>query len=496
MIESSILMSLVLKCLTFCQKKYQESLVSHGVNKLLHMLTNLLEGSRILSYFSLDFKASIAKENGLILGYFSHAGQWMKDVFAKRVVPSLEASLIVGLIDRLDIHLIMGTGLIGTMLIFPTTLSVAVAIGVIVSYVYMYLRGNLSHLNESIVFKLLGAYVVFILLNTITGLKGSDATLIGLIYGSYLVAAWTIGKCIKDEKHLIWLLRMMMVMTLVACLYGVYQYLIGVEVDPAWVDEELFDTMQTRIYSFFGNPNVFGIFLVLMAPIAFALTFSEKHWFFKLFYGGIFGLSVICIGLTYSRGSMIGLAAALAIMLVFMDRRFLLLGIAGVVMLPFVLPASIIDRLMSIGNLQDSSSAYRVSIYQASIHMIEDFLYGGVGLGGFNKVYFAYAFSASKAFHAHNTFLMVLLEQGIFGFIVFMTMMVTWVKELMSTVMTTSNKRHKYLLLAFGGGIVGASAQGLVEHIWHNYDVMFFYWLILLLGVGLARMSKREADHV
>ena len=472
---------------------YKDSRFSAFLDSALAWVLGLVSNSLVLGWFATEPDMQ-AYDNSRFAAMTSDIGQGLRNFYGRWVKPLTEGSLFFRLIDSFDSHFVISLILIGTMVLMPTGLSMVVAFVAVLAYGYQWIKKSEDH-HRSPVFILTWAYMVFIVLGTVSALDSNMGLQIGLINLSYLMAVVTIGKGLKSQRNLIGFLGVMMFMAGLSCLFGLYQYVVGVEVDPAWVDEELFDTVSTRVYSFFGNPNVFGLYLVLMAPIAFALTFGLRHWFLRLVSAGIFAASILNIGLTLSRGSMIAIVVAMAIMLVFMDLHFLILGLLSVPLIPFVLPQSIIERLMSIGNMQESSSAYRVSIYMASMNMVRDFLIGGLGMGGFNEVYFTYAFSASKAFHAHNTFLMVLLEHGIFGFIIFMVLLVVWVKDMMSAVFITDNRLYKYLLLAFVGGIAGCSVQGLVEHIWHNYDVMFFYWLIMLLGSGLASMARKEVAH-
>jgi len=492
MLESSLIFGWLIRRVQKLEKLYEESQFSRLVAWLAQWLLGFILASAILSWFSKELK----ENKGESLGFFASTWRSLSEKVRKGirhyVSPVIEGSLIFQLIDRIDLLLVTGCLLIGAMIVLPTSLSVLAAILVVVAYIYRYLCGKVEAKNHSPVFLLTGLFLVMILISSLSAFKGSDAGLIGTIYLTYIGAALTIGRTMNDDHHLNWYLTLIMTMTIMTCLYGAYQYIVGVEVDPAWVDEELFGTAQTRIYSVFGNPNVFGIYLVMMAPIAFALTLSLKHPLLKLISLGTLGLALGSIGLTWSRGSMLSVLIALAITLVLINVRFILLAIPGLALLPFVVPQSILDRFVSIVNLQDSSILYRLSMFQASLSMVKDYLWGGVGTGGFKQIYFAYAFEASKSFHAHNTFLMVFIEYGIIGFGLFMAILFLWARELISTALITENLKHKYLLLAFVGGITGASVQGMAEHIWHNYDVMFFYWLFILMGTGLAKLAKRE----
>ena len=86
--------------------------------------------------------------------------------------------------------------------------------------------------------------------------------------------------------------------------------------------------------------------------------------------------------------------------------------------MPFVLPQSILERLISIGNIGDSSTAYRVSVWIASARMARDFWMSGVGFGSdaFAAVYSGYALNgAGFALHSHNFYIQLVVDMGIGG---------------------------------------------------------------------------------
>jgi len=102
----------------------------------------------------------------------------------------------------------------------------------------------------------------------------------------------------------------------------------------------------------------------------------------------------------------------ITIMLLKKDKRFLAVLIAGLILMPMLLPDTILNRLTSIGNTSDTSTSYRIAVWTASINMIKDNYLTGIGLGSdaFGQMYQNYAISgASFALHAHNFYLQWIL---------------------------------------------------------------------------------------
>src|SRR5262249_6528144 len=61
----------------------------------------------------------------------------------------------------------------------------------------------------------------------------------------------------------------------------------------------------------FGNPNDMALYLVSMAPIAVALAFSTRNVVRRLAFSACAILTIVAIGLSYSRGGFLGLIVAL-----------------------------------------------------------------------------------------------------------------------------------------------------------------------------------------
>ena len=171
--------------------------------------------------------------------------------------------------------------------------------------------------------------------------------------------------------------------------------------------------------------------------------------------------------------------------LVLLDRRFILLGILGLLMLPFILTETIINRFMSIGNMQDSSTSYRVYIYMGTIAMLKDYWLCGIGPGtdAFNQVYPAYAYNSISAPHSHNLFLQVMCDAGICGIFVFIAIIYQYYKAAFASLTRERNKKNRVLIIAGISAISGFMVQSLFDYTFYNYRVMLLFWIALAFGI-------------
>lgn len=274
---------------------------------------------------------------------------------------------------------------------------------------------------------------------------------------------------------------------------GLYQYLSG-RVDVTWTDTELFEEITLRVYSTFENPNVYGEYLLLALPVALIMIFLARGVLGKLYYGAVSALLLVNLALTYSRGCYLALLFSGFLFAAIAARPLLLLAVPGVAALPFVLPASIIARFTSITNFTDTSTAYRLNIWQGTVRMLTDFWALGIGLGqeAFNRVYPKYSLNAIVAPHSHNLYLQIFLEMGIAGLFTFFAVMAAFVNTGLRAM-----KKGKWgdklflaaLLAAFGGFLL----QGGFDYVWYNYRVFCLFFMTLGLGgVASAAVEKGE----
>ncbi|MBR4934580.1 MAG: O-antigen ligase family protein, partial [Anaerotignum sp.] len=302
---------------------------------------------------------------------------------------------------------------------------------------------------------------------------------------------------IDTEEKLDFVLWVMVSMGALIALYAVYQYIVGVEMDAAWVDSNNFD-ITTRAYATFTNPNVLGEYLILTGSLAAGLMWKMRNWVGKLYYTACFGL--ICLGLvaTGSRGAMLGLMFSAGMFVLLSEKRLIPLGIVMLMLMPFILPASLWARLASSITMNDSSSLYRMSIYSASIDIIQHYWQTGIGIGAFNEIYPLFSLEAANAYHSHNLFLQEFIELGIVGFSILVLLFIFFFQKLYSA-MRVVPKRFKFLLGAVFGGFAGLLLQGITDHLWFDYKIVLFFWCFIGLGMAAVRvgmkMNEREQEE-
>ena len=274
------------------------------------------------------------------------------------------------------------------------------------------------------------------------------------------------------------------------------QRLMGVEADASLTDLSLNEGMPGRVFSTLGNPNNYAEFLVLFMPFAFAFALSHEKGSAKR-KGLICGMALPlgAILLTYSRSGWIALAIAAVIFVMLYDKRLIpVFAILGVCALPFI-PSTIWNRILTIGNLQDSSSSYRVDIWTGCLAMLKKYWFTGVGLGtgGFAEIYPRYAVGESGvAPHSHMHFMEMLTELGALGFIAYVSLTFCLIRRSFVASSRRTAAGVRCYAIASAASMTGIVLIGCFEYCWFYPRVMFAFFVCAGIAMAAYRLSKDE----
>ena len=209
-----------------------------------------------------------------------------------------------------------------------------------------------------------------------------------------------------------------------------------------------------------------------------------------------------CLVYTWSRGAWLGIIVALLIYFLIYSRKTLTLLCFGAFALPFlplVLPSTVVTRFTSIGNLADTSTAYRVHIWMGSLNMARDVLLSGLGsgMGVFAAVYPQYALGGIEAApHSHNLYLQIVIVLGFFGLLAFILAMKSFARQTLSSHSGALDRDRTWFLYSVAGlcGVLAFLLQGMTDYVWYNYRIYAMFWLLVGLTSAVARQVAAEKN--
>ncbi|PJF27809.1 MAG: hypothetical protein CUN53_02670 [Phototrophicales bacterium] len=220
----------------------------------------------------------------------------------------------------------------------------------------------------------------------------------------------------------------------------------------------LINESHFRAFGTFGQPNPFGGFMGLVAPIAlltglgYAARFMHQRRIANLmpalFYAASGAITATALYMSFSRGAWLAFAVSVGAMAFALPRRVVYgaaiaaagLLLIGVLWLSGRLPQSIVERISSITQEtlsisdvrgvdvtpENYANVERLAHWQAAVNMATASPWLGVGFGNYEIAYpeFRLLNWHFPLGHAHNYYLNVLAEAGMIGLLTYLALWV------------------------------------------------------------------------
>ncbi|MCX5697321.1 MAG: O-antigen ligase family protein, partial [Candidatus Omnitrophica bacterium] len=214
--------------------------------------------------------------------------------------------------------------------------------------------------------------------------------------------------------------------------------------------ENLFSQM-TRLYTSFNIPAFFAAYFLYSIPLFLIVILLHSNLRIKLLAGiGITPLA-ICLFFHFSRSTWIVLSLSVFIYFLFLNgHKWMGVFIAYLILsVIFVLPP-FRERLFSTLTLSPSTWGDRVAMWDSAFNIFKEFPFFGVGPGNYSSyMYKVIPVNLYKEglrhLHAHDTFLEILAETGLFGLTSFLFIFFTFFKHMLKRI----KKRENYIDIAF-----------------------------------------------
>ena len=300
-------------------------------------------------------------------------------------------------------------------------------------------------------------------------------------------------------------------------LVGIFIFLGGSGADHFAINERFF-----RAFGTFEQPNPFGGFMGIIAPLALmlALAFALKVWLqwrasrsihsdtfiAMLFYGAASGVIVLALFMSWSRGAWLGFAVSMLGVVFLIPKKLsysifvasaaivLIIGAWGLGLVPASVEQRVVSATSEYFTLYDvrgvdiTSLNYavveRLAHWQAALNMATDSPWLGVGLGNYEIAYndFRLLNWNHALGHAHNYYLNILGEAGIIGLFGYLLM---W---LMLVFFAWRTKAHpdptvRFAAIAIIASILYLAIHGLLDNVYVNN---LFLHIGTLLGILLV----------
>ncbi len=302
---------------------------------------------------------------------------------------------------------------------------------------------------------------------------------------------------------------------------AIIQNLGGVEQISTWQDSNYLNP-EDAISRAYGtllpfNPNLLGGYLVAGLPciIAGGMIFLLKKNYKRFVVNLLaFFVCAVAVFLTGSRGAYLGLGATIFAFILLFSKiiytdfldfekvkyywKWFVGGVLSFIALVFVCTPQILKRLLSIFILRgDSSTSFRMNVYNSSWHMFLDNWILGIGTGNqtFREIYGLYMLTGFDALSTYSVPLEIAVEAGVFAliaYIAFIGLFLYYSFKFISEKVSLDVVVKKVVVSASILTIVGVMTHGLFDTIYFRPQVQFLFWTTIAMSSSVFFKNNCE----
>jgi putative inorganic carbon (HCO3(-)) transporter len=328
-------------------------------------------------------------------------------------------------------------------------------------------------------------FILFASLATVSSINvhRSVSALYRLI--SYSLVYFLVTNNIKDREEIVNLVWSILAVSVFVALYGL---------------REFFTHNFTPPSSTFPNQNVFASFLLIPLSLAGGLLLfdAKKRKIEKLALGIMILLFLAAMVTTKSRGTFLCLIPVVGLLGYLKSRRYAAITLVLVILLFTLFPtphSSPVFRLLT-GGGEDPYTYTRLSIWKSALAMLRDYPLLGTGPGTFQDAFSRYSFPVEgvfarfgkKALFAHNEYLQIASEMGIFALGIFIWLFSSFFRKVAGLLKDFRSREGYGLVVGLTTGIAGLLIHSLVDFPLHAPAVALILTINtgILMGLGSA----------
>jgi len=246
------------------------------------------------------------------------------------------------------------------------------------------------------------------------------------------------------------------------------------------------------------NPNILAGYLILIIPIVSSLLFYAPKGSKKALLAFSFITMVICLILTRSRAGWLALVGAMIFLVIIEKRKRLAIGLTLVlIVVTSILIPSVRTRLVTIFDLNSLVNEERIYGAKSALQMIKDYPLTGVGVNNFYHVYPQYQLPEAREhlIHAHNIFLQIGAEMGLFGLAVFLWLLIKVFKVGWKTLKKIKEGDYlRALVIGLLGSLVAFLVNQQFDYIWVKASLFIFFWVLLAILLVIRNIALKEKN--
>ena len=258
-------------------------------------------------------------------------------------------------------------------------------------------------------------------------------------------------------------------------------------------------TLPQRATATSVDPNILGSLMNLSLALAVPQMFARRPLIRRHYLVPVLGALVLCLGLTISRGSMVGAGLALVVVAILRYRRlgWWLLA-AGLLLLLLPPTQTLVAHFVAGLRGEDLATQMRFGEYKDAITLIMRYPVLGVGFVGSPDV--------DTYIGVSNLYLMIAEQTGLVGLTAFLAVIGVFLARFWRTracfrrgVGDTEDESMATLEPLWWGlhaAVIGALVGGIFDHYFFNLDFHHsatLFWLVIGLATAATELVRKTA---
>jgi O-antigen ligase len=320
-----------------------------------------------------------------------------------------------------------------------------------------------------------------------------------LKYAKYLLLMLAIAEGVQERRVAVNMTLVLCLTATAICFDGFYQYFSGKDflmfreagrLDVFWKGLSF---RSFRVTATFPAANTFASYLVpiLMLGLAFSFLGAKTQ---KVAWGkGVcLGSMVLCLFLTFSRGGLIACLGGV-LTLAFLFKKKILLIIPAVLLIVFLYGPRIYGNRSAGNGAIDPTVETRLLMLENATRLFQIHPWTGIGLNTYYKnIEKNQDPSLPPPGYAHNSYIQMLAEVGIVGFMSFMALMIYWFGRGLRAFRKSRDPELKFLLGGVLAGVSGLCVASFFDNVLFELLPATLFWVLMGYGVALARIGTEN----
>lgn len=295
----------------------------------------------------------------------------------------------------------------------------------------------------------------------------------------------------EDESRL---KRAFWAVAVIACftfLNGIFQAIFNFDIMRHHTIDK--DDYLRRIQSSFVHPNDFGAYIIFVLPLLLCFLCPHLKKGRRIFLLINCMLGAYCLVRTSSRGAWLGFFLGVIVYFFFYKKKIAILIPIALVLSIMLFPHGL-DRLKALFAFEQNTVWERMQLWKGTWNMIKVHPFLGFGVNTFSRYFIEYKPAAYPDIrYAHNSYLQMWSEIGIFGLLTFLALVITILRQALRGI---RNKLREgltgFVLLGLASGYIAFLIQSGLDTNLFSLTVTTLFWIMSAYLISLNKLFGKK----